>query len=100
MHVVEPERSLRQRRLGGMATVLETCLRQTQAETMAPIDLIACLLSDYLTVWGRPATGAPPQASRLSRSRQGRRYFEFSFNPKMNCSLVFDLATSALIAKR
>lgn len=29
-----------QRRLGGMATVLETRLRQTQAEAMAPIDLI------------------------------------------------------------
>jgi hypothetical protein len=35
MHVVELERSLRQLRLGGMAGVLETRLRQAQAETMA-----------------------------------------------------------------
>jgi hypothetical protein len=40
MHVVELERSLRQLHLSGMATVLETRLRQAQAETMAPIDLI------------------------------------------------------------
>jgi hypothetical protein len=36
MHAVELERSLRQLRLGGMAAVLETRLRQAQAETMAP----------------------------------------------------------------
>ncbi|HEX4771480.1 MAG TPA: hypothetical protein VH351_11640 [Bryobacteraceae bacterium] len=49
MHVVELERSLRQLPLSGMATVLEIRLRQAQAETMAPIDLIACLVSDELT---------------------------------------------------
>ena len=36
MHLVELERSLRQLRLGGMAAVLETRLRQAQAEPMAP----------------------------------------------------------------
>jgi hypothetical protein len=41
MHVVELERSLRQLHLRGMATVLETRLRQAQAEAIAPIDLIA-----------------------------------------------------------
>ena len=35
--------------LGGMAAVLETRLRQAQAEAMAPIDLIACLVTDELT---------------------------------------------------
>ena len=100
MHVVELERSLRQLRLSGMAAVLETRLRQAQAEAMAPIDLIACLVSDELTV-------------RTDRLLQRRRKqagfrdpdktldnFDFSFNPKMNRSLVFDLATGAFIAKR
>jgi len=32
-----------------MAAVLETRLQQAQAEAMAPIDLIACLISDELT---------------------------------------------------
>ena len=50
MHLVELERSLRQLRLSGMAAVLETRLRQAQAEPMAPIDLIACLVSDELTL--------------------------------------------------
>jgi hypothetical protein len=32
-----------------MAAVLETRLRQAQAEAMAPIDLISCLVADELT---------------------------------------------------
>ena len=100
MHVIELERSLRQLHLSGMAAVLETRLRQAQAETMAPIDLIACLVSDELTL----------RADRLLQRRRKQAgfrdpdktldNFDFSFNPKMNRSLVFDLATSAFIAKR
>jgi DNA replication protein DnaC len=99
MHVVELERSLRQLHLSGMASVLETRLRQAQAETMAPIDLIACLVSDELTL----------RADRLLQRRRKQAgfrdpdktldNFDFSFNPKMNRSLVFDLATGAFIAK-
>src|SRR5881398_1973846 len=100
MHVVELERSLRQLHLSGMAAVIETRLRQAQAETMAPIDLIACLVSDELTL----------RADRLLQRRRKQAgfrdpdktldNFDFSFNPKMNRSLVFDLATAAFIAKR
>ena len=49
MNLIELQRALGQLRLGGMATVLETRLRQAQAEAMAPIDLISCLVSDELT---------------------------------------------------
>jgi hypothetical protein len=49
MNLIELERSLRQLRLGGMAAVLETRLRQAQTESMAPLDLIASLVSDELT---------------------------------------------------
>jgi hypothetical protein len=49
MNLIELQRSLRQLRLGGIAAVLETRLRQAQAEAMAPIDLISCLVSDELT---------------------------------------------------
>ena len=99
MHVVELERSLRQLHLSGMATVLETRLRQAQAEAMAPIDLIACLVSDELTL----------RADRLLQRRRKQAgfrdpdktldNFDFNFNPKMNRSLVFDLATGTFIAK-
>ena len=49
MNLIELERALRQLRLGGMAAVLETRLHQAQAETMAPIDLLSCLVTDELT---------------------------------------------------
>ena len=49
MNLIELQRALRQLRLGGIATVLETRLQQAQAEAMAPIDLISCLVSDELT---------------------------------------------------
>ena len=39
MNLIELERALRQLRLGGIAAVLETRLRQAQAEAMTPIDL-------------------------------------------------------------
>jgi hypothetical protein len=48
MNLIELQRSLRQLRLGGMAAVLETRLHQAQAEPMAPIDLLSCLVSDEL----------------------------------------------------
>ena len=49
MNLIELQRALRQLRLGGIAAVLETRLHQAQAEPMAPIDLISCLVSDELT---------------------------------------------------
>ena len=52
MHVVELERSLRQLRLGGHGRGARNSLAPGQAETMSPIDLIACLVSDELTVRG------------------------------------------------
>jgi hypothetical protein len=55
-------RALRQLRLGGIASVLETRLRQAQAETMAPIDLISCLVMK-----AHVATGGLEVASRKSR---------------------------------
>jgi len=100
MNVIELERALRQLRLGGMAAVLETRLRQAQAETMAPIDLIASLVSDELT---RRSDRLLDRRRKQAAFRDGDRSlenFDFNFNPKMNRSLVFDLATSAFIGKR
>ena len=99
MNVIELERALRQLRLGGMASVLETRLRQAQAEPMAPIDLISCLVSDELT---RRSTGCWNVGANRPDSAipQTLDNFDFTFNPKMNRSLVFDLATCAFIGKR
>jgi DNA replication protein DnaC len=100
MNLIELERSLRQLRLGGMADVLETRLRQAQAEAMAPIDLISCLVSDELT---RRADRLLERRRKQAGFRDPDRTldnFDFSFNPKTNRSLVFDLATAAFIQKR
>jgi DNA replication protein DnaC len=100
MNLIELQRSLRQLRLGGMAAVLETRLHQAQAEPMAPIDLISCLVSDELT---RRADRLLERRRKQAGFRDPHKTldnFDFSFNPKINRSLVFDLATSAFIGRR
>jgi DNA replication protein DnaC len=100
MNLIELQRALGQLRLGGMATVLETRLRQAQAEAMAPIDLISCLVNDELT---RRSDRLLERRRKQAAFRDPQRTldnFDFSFNPKMNRSLVFDLATCAFIEKR
>jgi DNA replication protein DnaC len=100
MNLIELQRALGQLRLGGMAVVLETRLRQAQAEAMAPIDLISCLVTDELT---RRSDRLLERRRKQAAFRDPHRTldnFDFSFNPKMNRSLVFDLATCAFIGKR
>ncbi len=58
MNLIELNRALRQLRLGGIAAVLETRLQQAQAEPMAPIDFLSCLVSDELTRRGDRWSGA------------------------------------------
>ena len=100
MNLIELDRALHQLRLGGMAAVLETRLHQAQVEGMAPIDLISCLVSDELT---RRTDRLLERRRKQARFRDPDRTldnFDFTFNPKMNRSLVFDLATGAFINKR
>jgi DNA replication protein DnaC len=100
MNLIELERALRQLRLGGMAAVLETRLRQAQAETMAPIDLISCLVSDELNRRSQRLLDRRRQQAGFRDPHKTLDNFDFTFNPKMNRSLVFDLATGDFITKR
>jgi len=100
MNLIELQTSLRQLRLGGMAAVLETRLRQAQAEPMAPIDLLATLVSDELT---RRSDRLLDRRRKLAAFRDPNKTldnFDFTFNPKLNRSLVFDLATGTFIDRR
>src|SRR5207248_1428919 len=100
MNLIELKRSLVQLRLGGVAAVLETRLHQAQAEPMAPIDLISCLIADELS---RRSDRLLERRRKLAAFRDPHRTldnFDFTFNPKMNRSLIFDLATCGFIAKR
>jgi len=79
--------------------VLETSLRQAQAESLAPLDLISCLVTDELT---RRADRMLERRRKQAEFRDPLRTldnFDFNFNRKMNRSLVFELATGAFIGR-
>lgn len=99
MNVAELQRALRQLRLGAMAAVLETRLHQAQAEPMAPIDLISCLVSDELTRRSDRLLERRRKEAGFRDANKTLDNFDFTFNPKMNRSLVFDLAACSFIAK-
>jgi len=100
MNVIELQRSLRQLRLGGMAAVLETRLHQAQAEPMAPIDLLATLVNDELTRRSDRLLERRRKQASFRDPDKTLDNFDFQFNPKLNRSLVFDLATGGFIDRR
>ena len=100
MNLVELDKALRKLRLSGMANVLETRLLQAQTEQMAPIDLLAALVSDELQ---RREDRLLERRHKQARFRDPDRAldgFDFDFNKKINRALVFELATARFIAKR
>src|SRR5207253_125516 len=90
MNIIELQRSLRQLRLGGMAAVLEIRLHQAQAEPMAPIDLISCLVSDELNRRSDRLLERRRKHAAFRDPQKTLDNFDFTFNPKMNRTLVFD----------
>ena len=100
MNIPELQRSLRQLRLGGMAAVLEMRLHQAQAEPMAPIDFIACLVSDELTRRSDRLLERRRKQAGFRDPDKTLDNFDFTFNAKMNRSLIFDLATCGFIGRR
>src|ERR1700691_4851923 len=99
MNLIELNRALRHLRLGDVAAVLETRLRQAQAEPMAPIDFLSCLVSDELTRRSERLRERRKKQARFRDSQKTLDNSDFHFNQKMNRSLVFDLATAAFIAR-
>lgn len=100
MNLIELGQALKQLRLGGMAAVLETRLRQAQAEPMAPIDLISCLVSDELTRRSDRLLERRRKQASFRDANKTLDNFDYAFNPKMNRSLIFDLASGAFISRR
>ena len=77
MNLIELNRALRQLRLGGIAAVLETRLHQAQAEPMAPIDFLSCLVSDELTRRSERLLERPAKTSAVPRSAENPRQLRF-----------------------
>ena len=100
MNLIELDRALKQLRLGGIAAVLETRLRQAQTEQMAPIDLISCLVSGELTRRGDRLLKRRRKQAQFRDPQKTLDNFDFNFNPKMNRSLIFDLAAGGFISRR
>ncbi len=99
MNLTELDRALRQLRLGGMAAVLETRLHQAQAESMAPLDLISCLVADELTRRSDRLLERRRKQAEFRDVQKTLDNFDFTFNPKMNRSLVYELATGSFITR-
>jgi DNA replication protein DnaC len=100
MNVIELQHALRQLRLGGIAAVLETRLLQAQAEPMVPIDFLSCLVSDELSRRSDRLLERRRKQAGFRDPLKTLDNFDFTFNPKMNRSLVFDLAAGAFISRR
>jgi hypothetical protein len=100
MNLIELNRSLVQLRLNGMAAVMETRLLQAQSENMAPIDLISILVSDELACRSKRLLERRHKQAQFRDPNKLLDNFDFQFNPKMNRSLVFDLATANWVGKR
>src|SRR6266516_2764063 len=98
MNLIELKRALKQLRLGGLAAVLETRLHQAQTEPMAPMDLISCLVSDELMRRSDRLLERRRKEARFRDPQTTLDNFDFTFNKKMNRSLVIDLATAQFIA--
>jgi hypothetical protein len=99
MNLIELKRALGQLRLGGIAAVLETRLLQAQAESMAPIDLISCLISDELTRRSDRLLERRRKQAQFRDPQRTLENFDFNFNKKLNRSLIFDLATATFISR-
>ena len=100
MNLIELDRALRQLRLSGMAAVLETRLRQAQTEPMAPLDLVAALVSDELRRRQDRLLERRHAQARFRDPGRSLDTFDFAFNKKMNRALVYDLATARFIGQR
>src|SRR3974377_234215 len=99
MNLIDLNRALKQLRLGGIAAVLETRLRQAQAEAMTPIDFLSSMGSDETTPRGERLVERRTKQAQFRDPQKTLDNFDFNFNKKMNRSLVFDLATGAFIAR-
>jgi DNA replication protein DnaC len=80
VNLIELDRALRQLRLGGIAAILETRLRQAQVEAMTSIDLISCLVSDELTRRGDRLLERRRKQAQLRDPQKTLDNFDFDFN--------------------
>jgi DNA replication protein DnaC len=100
MTLVELDRALRKLRLSGMASVLDTRLRQAQTERLAPLDLVSTLVTDELQRREERLLARRHKAAGFRDAGSTLDRFDFDFNKKMNRALIYDLATARFVQQR
>lgn len=99
MNLVELQRALRQLRCSGMAAGLEARLLEAQTERLAPIDFLSTLVQDELLRRQDRLLARRIQHAGFRDQGKTLDTFDFTFNPKMNRRLVFELATGRFITQ-
>jgi DNA replication protein DnaC len=99
MNLVELDRALKQLRLGGIASVLESRLLQAQNEHMAPIDLISVLVSDELRRRADRLLERRTNRAGFRDTQKSLDTFDFDFNKKMNRRIIYELAAGHFITQ-
>lgn len=83
-----------------MASLLTVRVQQAQAEALAPLDLISLLVHDELTRRSDRLLERRRREAGFRDANRGLDNFDFAFNPKLNRSLVFELATARFVEKK
>lgn len=99
MNLVEIDHALRKLRLSGMADVLETRLLEARAERTDPMDLLSVLVSDELTRRQDRLLSRRHKYADFRDADKRLDNFDFTFNPKIDRRLIFELATGRFIAQ-
>jgi DNA replication protein DnaC len=97
VNALEIDRALRKLRLSGMADTLSTRLVQAQSEALAPLDFLSALVSDELVRRQDRLLARRIQQAGFRDPDKTLDRFDFSFNPKLDRKLVFELATARFV---
>jgi len=99
MKLAELDPALRKLRLSGMADHLELRLLEAQKSQGAPIDLVSALVQDELERRQDRLLERRIKQARFRDAGKTLDGFDFTFNPKIDRPLVFELATARFVAR-
>ena len=99
MNLIELARALRQLRLSGMSTVLDTRLLQAQTERQPHLDFLSTLVGDELRTRQDRLLARRIKDAEFRDANKTLDAFDFDFNKKLNRPLVFELATARFVAQ-
>ncbi len=99
MNQAELDRHLRKLRLSGMANTLPTRLVQAQAERLSPHDFLAMLVHDEMTRRQDRLIERRIKKAGLRDRDKTIDNFDFTFNPKMDKKLIFELTAGRFVTQ-